>query len=85
MVDQPSQVHGSRSSTRYQQTEGYITARQYHVCLHNNIGGHSFNIIDARINGDVFLSLDESMLKQFGVSFGFKFTVMNIMENLVCT
>ena len=43
------------------------------------------SILDVRINGDVFLSLDESMLKQLGVSFGFKFTVMNIIENLVCS
>ena len=42
------------------------------------------SILDARINGDVFLSLDESMLRQFGVSFGFHFTLMNIIESLVC-
>ena len=42
------------------------------------------SILDVRINGDVFLSLDESMLKQLGVSFGFKFTLLNIIGHLVC-
>ena len=42
------------------------------------------NIIDARINGYAFLSLNESRLERFGVSFGFQFTLMNIIENEVC-
>jgi hypothetical protein len=40
--------------------------------------------IDNRINGYAFLSLDESTLRQFGVSYGFKITLMDIIENLVC-
>ena len=30
------------------------------------------------------MSLDESTLRQFGVSFGFQVTLMSITENLVC-
>ena len=41
-------------------------------------------ILDAKINGCAFLSLNESRLERFGVSFGFQFTLMNIIENLVC-
>ena len=41
-------------------------------------------ILDARINGFALLSLDESTLRQFEVSYGFKLTLMNIIENLVC-
>ena len=48
------------------------------------VHGHSLNIIDARINGDVFLSLNESRLGRTGVSLGFQFAVMNIIEDLVC-
>jgi hypothetical protein len=31
-----------------------------------------------------YVSLDESMLRQFGVSYGFKVTLMDIIETLVC-
>ena len=41
------------------------------------------NFIDARINGHIFLSLNESWLERFNVSFGFQFTIMNIIEDLV--
>ena len=41
-------------------------------------------MLGARINGFALLSLDESTLRQFGVSFGFWVTLMNIIENLVC-
>ena len=41
-------------------------------------------IIDARINGYGFLSLNESRLERFGVSFGFLLPLMNIIEDLVC-
>ena len=39
--------------------------------------------LDARINGHVFLSLNESRLIQFGISLGFKFAIMNIIEDMV--
>ena len=39
--------------------------------------------LDARINGNVFLSLNESRLERFHVSFGFQFAIMNIIENMV--
>ena len=51
--------------------------------LFNVIYYYYYNI-DNRIGGSAFLSLDESILKQFGVSYGFKFTLMEIIENLVC-
>ena len=41
-------------------------------------------IIDARINGYGFLSLNESRLERLGVSFGFQISLMNIIEGLVC-
>jgi hypothetical protein len=41
-------------------------------------------ILDAQINGDVFLSLNESRLERFKVSLGFQFAIMNIIEDLVC-
>ena len=39
--------------------------------------------LDARINGHVFLSLNESRLERFHVSFGFQFAIMNIIEDMV--
>ena len=39
--------------------------------------------LDARINGHVFLSLNESRLERFHVSFGFEFAIMNIIEDMV--
>ena len=41
-------------------------------------------IIDNRINGFALLSLDESTLGQFGVTYGFRLTLMSIIEELVC-
>ena len=39
--------------------------------------------LDARINGHVFLSLNESRLERFSVSVGFQFAIMNILEDMV--
>ena len=39
--------------------------------------------LDGRINGHVFLSLNESRLERFHVSFGFQFAIMNIIEDMV--
>ena len=39
--------------------------------------------LDARINGHVFLSLNESRIKRFSVSVGFEFAIMDIIESLV--
>ena len=39
--------------------------------------------LDARINGHVFLTLDESRLKRFSVSVGFEFAIMNIIKDMV--
>jgi hypothetical protein len=39
--------------------------------------------LDAKINGPVFLNLNESRLTQFGISLGFKFAVMSIIEDMV--
>ena len=41
-------------------------------------------ILDARINGYVFLSLNESRLERSGVSLGFQLAIMSIIEDLVC-
>ena len=39
--------------------------------------------LDARINGHIFLSLNESRLERFRVSVGFQFAIMNIIEDIV--
>jgi hypothetical protein len=39
--------------------------------------------LDAKINGHVFLNLNESRLTQFGISLGFKFAIMSIIEDMV--
>ena len=39
--------------------------------------------LDARINGHIFLSLNESRLERFSVSVGFQFAIMNIIEDMV--
>ena len=45
---------------------------------------HDYDIVlDAKINGHVFLSLNESRLTQFGISLGFKFAIMSIIEDMV--
>ena len=41
-------------------------------------------LLDNRIDGYALLSLDESTLREFGVSYGFKLTLINIIEDLVC-
>ena len=41
-------------------------------------------IIGAKINGHGFLSLNESRLEHFGVSFGFQIPCVHIIEELVC-
>ena len=42
------------------------------------------SLLDARINGDVFLRLNETRLERSGVSLGFQVTLLNIIESLVC-
>ena len=39
--------------------------------------------IDARINVHVLLSLNERRLERFGVSLGFQFAIMSVIEDLV--
>ena len=39
--------------------------------------------LDARINGHIFLTLDESRLERFSVSVGFQFAIMNIVKDMV--
>jgi hypothetical protein len=41
--------------------------------------------LDARITGHIFLSLNESRLERFSVSLGFKFSIMSIIEDVVCS
>ena len=36
--------------------------------------------LDDKVNGYTFLRLDESTLKQFGVTFGFRVTLMDIIQ-----
>ena len=41
-------------------------------------------IIGAKINGRAFLSLNENRLERSGVSLGFQYTLMDVIEDLVC-
>ena len=41
--------------------------------------------LDARINGHIFLSLNESRLERFSVSVGFQFAIMDIIKDMVCS
>ena len=54
------------------------------IILLNNMPSQHSLTLDARINGDVFLSLNESRLGQPGVSLGFQFAIMNIIADLIC-
>ena len=42
-------------------------------------------ILDAKINGRGFLSLNVSLLQPFGLTLGFVLPLMNIIEDLVCS
>ena len=42
-----------------------------------------FCVLDAKINGRAFLSLNESRLERSGFSFGFQCTLMDVIESLV--
>ena len=49
-----------------------------------DIHNYNYTKLDARINGYALLRLDESRLKRFGVTYRFRCTLINIIENLVC-
>ena len=40
--------------------------------------------LDERIDGYTFKNLDESTLREFGLSYGFRHTLLDIIENVVC-
>ena len=40
--------------------------------------------VDAKISGDVFLSLDEDSLEHYGLSTEFQTPLMKIIEEVVC-
>ena len=42
-------------------------------------------IVDARVSGNGFLSLDEGRLERLGVSLGFLLPLVNIIQELVCS
>ena len=43
-----------------------------------------YSTLGARINGFALLNLNENRIERLGVSMGFQFTLLNIIENLVC-
>jgi hypothetical protein len=45
---------------------------------------YSLWILDAKVSGRAFLSLNESRLERSGVSLGFQCSLMDVIENLVC-
>ena len=53
---------------------------------YNNKIRLSYTVVtDARINAHVLLNLNESRLERFGVSMGFQFAMMSVIEDLVCS
>ena len=59
----------------------------YHNNYYNNdydIHANNLLCLDARINGHILLSLNESRLERFNVSFGFQLAIATIIEDLVC-
>ena len=58
----------------------------YNNYCNNDYDVHENNLLclDARINGHILLSLNESRLEHFNVSFGFQLAIANIIQDLVC-
>ena len=44
-----------------------------------------FTIVDAKISGNVFLSLDKDSLEHYGLSTEFQIPLMKIIEEVVCS
>ena len=85
MVKKPHQLEWVRLRRRYQQIDRYITDSTCTCRLVLCCNRDSISQLDAKINGRVFLSLNESRLSQFGISLGFKFAILGIIEDLVCS
>ena len=65
---------------------GYQQIKRYIARYCGNQYFNKYNIIfitDVRINGHIFLSLNESRLERFNVSFRFTLAIMNIIEDMV--
>ena len=79
--------HPSLTGTDYEEDISKLsgtccTLISYYACNSNYYCNIYFKL-DARINGHAFLSLNESWLERFQVSFGFQLTIMNIIEDTV--
>ena len=72
--------HPSLSGEDYE--EDISKLRGSDIALHcGNI--YYYDCLDARINGHIFLSLNERWLERFHVSVGFQFAITNIIEDMV--
>ena len=77
--------HHSLSGTNYEEDISKLRGTLPDTMLIiNNCSNSSIVLfcLDARINGHVFLSLNESRLERFNVSVGFQFAIMNIIEDV---
>ena len=52
--------------------------------LSKTVSDGILSFLDARISGRVLLNLNESRLEKFGISLGFQYTLLDIIETLVC-
>ena len=78
MAKEPSQLDWDKLRRGHQQNNWYIACTV--LILYFTI-----MFIDARINAHVLLSLNERRLERFGVSLGFQFAIMSVIEDLVCS
>jgi hypothetical protein len=82
MVKKPPQLEGDNLWRGYDETDRYMTCANCICCIAIMI---ILICLGARINGHVFLSLNESWLTQFGISLGFKIAIMSVIQDLVCS
>ena len=52
----------------------------HHKCIHSFLQLH----VDAKVSGDVFLSLDKASLEHYGLSTEFQTPLMKLIEEVVC-
>jgi hypothetical protein len=80
MAEEPPQLEWNGLWRGYKKIKRYMYTAWY--CA-NCYGCNNIIYLDARITGHIFLSLNESRLERFSVSFGFQFAIMSIIEDMV--
>ena len=61
--------------------KGIIISIKPYIFIHSFLRLH----VDAKISGDVFLSLDEDSLEHYGLSTEFQTPLIKIIEEVVCS